>query len=290
MKEIALLLTILCTGALNGMETSTISPYQMQDKNQVHRELLGNVKKLEGYDIYVGAGYSAAGEPMFFAMEKLDNQNAQIWANYADVLYGYVDAILHGLNYNCQNEERRQELKEKGDLYSINLMDMMCPYQQKFSKIFSKTGLRAGINGFKETLIMQKYAGDLVYVAYASTQPITSPFRPKKDLGRVPTLEEFEQAYSDIIISMGVTMDFGPSITEHRGIFKNPFYEIQSMYKNIAMKLHGWAGTVEEQIFNKIYMVVYPTPTMAELLHRSVEPGLCILVLILILTRIIMKS
>ena len=96
----------------------------------------------------------------------------------------------------------------------------------------------------------------------------------KRKLGKFPTLQEFEQAYSDIIISIGVDLEErNPKITEHRGIFKNPFFDIQGTYKNIGLKLHGWAGIVEEQIFHKIYMTVHPTPPAAKLLHRSVKPG-----------------
>src|SRR5689334_8834959 len=94
MKKILLFGALICAGQMYGMEPieqmgmETISPEQMQDKNQVHRELLGKIKKLEGYDdIYVGAGYSAAGEPMFFAMEKLDDERAKIWSAHADTLY-----------------------------------------------------------------------------------------------------------------------------------------------------------------------------------------------------------
>src|SRR6266446_6618452 len=116
MKKIALFFTILCAGALNGAEKiSTISPSQMQNKDQTHRELLGKVKKLEGYDVYVGAGYSDAGEQMFFGMEKLDDQNAQTWAHYAKILYRpFVPQLLY-LSARCDDQAARENFK--GDLY-----------------------------------------------------------------------------------------------------------------------------------------------------------------------------
>ena len=51
------------------------------------------------------------------------------------------------------------------------------------------------------------------------------------------------------------------------------FSEIRDTYKNISMKLHGWAGTVEKQIFHKTYMAVFPTKFAAELLIKSIKPG-----------------
>ncbi len=91
---LALAMLLSCIGGVlfsartvQAME-ETISPAQIEkmSKDQVLRELAGKVKKLEGYDIYVGAGYSAAGEPMFFGMEKLDDQREQIWRKYADTI------------------------------------------------------------------------------------------------------------------------------------------------------------------------------------------------------------
>lgn len=274
MKMIALFCVVLCAGALNGMETSTISPYQTQDKNQIHRELLGKVKKLEGYDdIYVGAGYSDAGEPIFFGMEKL---GLKIWGAYANALYGKTRGIirkLNEINSSCSSEWVREECEKKRDQYKIELMDTMCPNQQKFSKIFSDSGTRLGIDGFDLMFIRSWRDSASIYVAYVSAQPIIGPFKPKKQLGDIPTLEEFEQAYPDIIMSLGVDMKLGTSKTEHRGIFKNPFYDIRGTYKNISMKLHGWAGSVEKQMFHKTYMAVFPTKAAAELLHRMVKPG-----------------
>ena len=68
-------------------------------------------------------------------------------------------------------------------------------------------------------------------------------------------------------------MEFASPTTEHRGIFKNPFNEIRDQFKNIAMKLHGWAGTVEKNIFNKTYMALFPNPIASYLLYRSIKPG-----------------
>lgn len=242
---------------------------------QIHRDLLGKVKKLDGYDdIYVGSGYSAAGEPMFFAMEKLDDERAKVWQKYADALYVDPSVIykLNQLRVRCQNQQVREELKLKKDFYSLRLTDLMCPNKQKLGMLFAESGIPAGLNGFNEKLSSQK-SGEAIYVAYGSTQPITGPFKPKKEINKNPSIEEFEVAYPDIIISITVDMNLGTSRTEHRGIFKNPFFEIYGTYKNIAMKLHGWAGLVEKDIFDKKHMTVYPTPPAAESLHRSIKPG-----------------
>jgi hypothetical protein len=278
---LAMLLSCIGVGLLNiipihAMEEA-ISPAQIQmmSKDEVLRELAGKVKKLEGYDdMYVGAGYSAAGEPMFFGMEKLDVERAKVWRAYADILYRTPGMLgqLKGLNHYCQDQGLRKELTEKGDFYRIGLMDIMCPNKQRLSTILGNDGTSAGINGFNSMLTRQK-GGDSIYAAYASTEPITGPFKPKKETGRFPTPEEFESAYPDIIISIGVDMERGISRTEHRGIFKNPFFDVKGTYRNIGLKLHGWASTVEKQIFNKAYMIVWPTDPAAELLHRTVKAG-----------------
>ena len=249
-------------------------------KNQVpHDLLLGKVKKLEGHvDIYVGAGISATGEPIYFAMEKLDSERTKVWKQYTKVLYMdyYRNATkkLKTLVQNCDKTDYR----EKQNPYTQNLMEQLCLNKKKFSTLFSEgSGIGTGIVGFDEMLARYSNDKDVIYVAYASSQPITGPFKPKKEINLDSfTLEDFEAAYSDIIICVCVDMMQKlkkPISTEHRGIFKNPFNEIQGTYKNIAMKLHGWAGTVEEQFFNKKYMTVFPTTHAGKLLHSSIKRG-----------------
>lgn len=278
-------------------ESSTISPQNMS-KDQVLRELAGKVKKLKDYDIYVGAGYSAAGEPMFFGMQKLDSQSTQgwqdtqVWINYAGSLF--IEGLggealvrnLESLNLHCDNQALRQEFKEKGALYDIELMDIMCPNKEKLAKVLR--GSKSGILGFDE-MIKRAKGQNNIYVAYVSTEPIVGPFKSKKQSFKkgISPYKKFEEKYPDIIISVGVEMGVKKFVsyenkllsntlakwTEHRGIFKNPFYEIRGKYKNISMMLHGWASAVEKQIFNKIYVMIYPTSDAAGLLHRNVKPG-----------------
>jgi hypothetical protein len=277
--RVIMVLFLCAFQSFNGLEAmeTTIAPYQMT-KDQIHSELFGKVKQLQGYDdIYVGAGYSSAHEQIFFAIEKLNDKREQIWQQYANALYrtGGIIAQLSGLNAHCNDEDVRNQLTEKGDFYRIGVMDSLCSAQEKFSKLFAEGGIRAGINGFKEML--SGYSnGYAIYVAYASTEPITGPFAPKAEKkGTHPTLEEFERMYSNIIISFCVDMQLDNPIqrTEHRGIFKNPFYDIKNTYKNIGLLLHAWSGTVENQIFQKIYMYLFPTLPAATLLHRMVKPG-----------------
>jgi len=275
---LAMLLSCLGGGLFNDITMQAMEPITeglTEQAKKMHRELAGKIKKLEGYDgIYVGAGYSAAGEPMFFAMEKLDDERVKVWQNYAEAIdrTGNIIGYLNELNNFCQDQEFRKKLTENGKFYRLRLMDTMCPNKPKLSQIFSKAGTRAGIKGFYEMLLRQK-RGSIICVAYVSTKPIVGLFEPKIDLGNSPTLEEFEQAYNDLVISVGIDMERGTSRTEHRGITKNPFFEIYGSYKNIGMKLHGWAGTVEKEIFHKKYVTLYPTSSAAKLLHRSVKPG-----------------
>lgn len=255
-------------------------PTEPQTEQIVPRDLLGKVKKLEGYDdIYIGAGISAEKEPIFFAMEKLNDERAEVWKKYTDALlnsyYTQVTARLNKLNKKCDDKVFLETL----DDYTKNLMKQMCPRKEKFSTLFgsSDDGISGGITGLDQMLARYSDDGKVIYIVYASSQPITGPFKPKKEINVSSfTLEDFEIAYSDLIICMGVDMLQNlklPISTEHRGIFKNPFNEIQGTYKNIGLKLHGFAGAIEEQFFNKKYMTVFPTGHATKLFHSGIKKG-----------------
>ena len=259
-----------------------VAPITIKDK--IHRDLLGKVEKLKDYDIYVGAGTSPAGEPIFFAMEKLDSKNIQVWEKYAKALLDHKQVItsLRVLNRTCSDQKFLEiqkttpltRLLRLEDPYTTELLKRMCPNQKKFSALFDKEdGIGGGVSGFESMLHRQSDKGDTIYVAYASSEPITGPFKPKKEIQLNSfTLEDFETAYSDLILCVCVDMMQKlklPVSTEHRGIFKNPFNEIHGTYKAIAMKLHGWAATVEMQLFNKKYMTLFPTTHAGKLLHQS---------------------
>jgi hypothetical protein len=257
-------------------------------KNQSLGDLQGKVTKLKGYDIYVGAGTTRAGEPIFFALEKLDDERMEVWRHYTRALFSVYRTRamrrLEMLNDNCDKTifpEVPQGIGplDYNDPYSKKLMAQMCPNKEKLSPLFSEErGISIGIVGFDQMLgRYRRDKNNVIYIAYASSQPITGPFKPKKNIDLDSfTLEELEIAYSDLIICMAVDMMQNlklPISIEDRGIFKNPFYEIEGTYKYIALMLHGWAGTVGKQIFNKEYMTVFPTEAAAKQLHRETKKG-----------------
>lgn len=263
-------------------------PAPIITKDKTHQDLLGKVKKLEGYDIYVGYGISPSAEQIFFGMEKLDNKNYPVWDKYMKALLDHKQVInsLRVLNTTC-NDQKYLSQQEKSpstnlfrldDPYITQLLEKMCPNKKKFSILFgTEEGIGAGIAGLGQMLQRYTDSNAVIYIAYASNEPITGPFKPKQEINlKSFTLEQFETAYSNLIICVGIDMLQklkSPISTEHRGIFKNPFNEIRGTYRNIAMKLHGWAGTVEKQFFNKKYMTVFPTPHAGRLLHNSIKKG-----------------
>jgi hypothetical protein len=248
-------------------------------KNKAPEDIFHKVKKLEVYDdIFVGAGTSDTGEPIYFALEKLNPERTKVWKKYIWLIWTdyhrKVIKKLEPLLKNCDNADYQKQQ----DQYTQKLMTDMCLNKEKLSTLFSEaTGIGIGPVGFDEMLGRYSRQEETIYVAYASSQPITGPFKPKKELNiESYTLEDFETAYSDIIICVCVDMLQKlniPISTEHRGIFKNIFAEIRGTYKNIGLKLHGWAGAVEKQFFNKKYATLFPTKHAGNLLHRAVPKG-----------------
>lgn len=248
----------------------------METSSQAHRDLVGKVKKLAGYDdIYVGAGYSDAGEPIFFAMERLDADRKARWREYANVINSSVRPALKDLINDCQGKELRDYLRKFPRFNSlVELMDLICADKVNSSKKIENIG--GGLVGFDD--ITNESLLDGIYVAYASTQPITGPFKPQiitDKLMHAMEVQSFDITYPNIIMSIGVNMKQKNAypITEHRGIFKNPLFDIRGKYKNISMKLHGWAGMVEKDIFGKKYLTIYPLSFAGKLLTRMVNSG-----------------
>lgn len=240
--------------------------------------VLGKPEKLDGdFEIYVGSGFSDAGEPIFFGMERLDDRNYDTWSNYEFILDspfgGRGMRQLYALLLNCNKDLSDEMIKSTGNsIYVSELREILCGVRRDKLKItLGQDGVEAGLAGS----ILKFYKKSKIYVTYASSKPVREPFQPKKILDpNNYTLMDLEYAYGDLIVSVGVKDNVGTKTTTHRGIFKNPFYDIHDTYKYISLKLHGFAGAVAKNFFEgKEYMLVSPTENVEAMLRRKFSPG-----------------
>lgn len=256
-------------------------------------ELVGKVKKLNSSeDIYVGAGYSPAGEPIYFGMEKITEKNYPIWDDYkfyAEKLTGNRGLLLPLSTVSDRRKEELENIYKKGfSEYLFELARKMAPNKKKLLEIFDINGIPSGINGFKNILAISDSKKD-VYVVYISDKPVRGPFTPKLPISKSAfgamtvseKIQAFDNAYADVIMSVGVEdtkledKQVRPEMSvEHRGIFRNPLRAARDEYKGLALLIHGFAGDVIlKHSSGKKYMHVKPTITMANILHQNFKPG-----------------
>ena len=259
-----------------------------------HQQLVGKIKKLDGpHEIYVGAGFTQAGEPIYFAMEKITDKNYQTWIDYKDFAYELTDqrGPLRGLSVfsNLNHDQFKEKYKEHYSDYLYELAKTIEPKKKKISMLIFY--IPSGILGFNDILKRSNASKD-VYVVYISKNPITGIFTPKiplskeafREMSISDKIRSFDEAYDDIIMSVGIENPFfhedkklDPGIresVEHRGIFRNPLSAVRDDYKGISLLIHGFAGAVEFSYFqDKHYMMVLPTEGMANILQKNIKPG-----------------
>lgn len=259
-----------------------------------HQQLVGKIKRLDGpHEIYVGAGFTQAREPIYFAMEKITEENYQTWINYKDFAYELTDqrGPLRGLSVfsDLDHDQFKEKYKEHYSDYLYKIAKIIEPNKEKIS--FLIYYIPSGILGFDNILKRSDESKD-VYVVYISKNPITGIFTPKISLSKEAfremsisdKIKNFDEAYDDIIMSVGVENTFYPEekkldpgireSVEHRGIFRNPLSAARDDYKGVSLLIHGFAGAVEFSYFqNKRFMVVLPTLGMAGILQKNIKPG-----------------
>jgi hypothetical protein len=263
-----LILSIASTHAMDVAETDS----------QIHTRLLGRIEPLSADpDVYVGAGFSQAKEPMYFAVEKVGKANYPIWQKFYDDTKQTVK-LLAGFRTFCCRFSKPPHLEDTQQCtifncddndYQQGLMNKMSPQYDRLKKIFGTNGTESGLSGFKQQL---NDTGS-THVCYFSKQPIRGKFKPNLLVETFSSLKVRQEAYKAIIICF--VLDETPTFpfTVHRGIFKFPFQELENDYKKSSLHLHEWGGTFGKEVLNnKTHARIMPTAPMADILDGNIPP------------------
>ena len=229
--------------------------------------------------------------PLYFAMERLDQENIDIWRMYHHISVNISTSSGSSIPYLLCNMMRFKisgKLVYKNFYDNESFIDGFGGDKKYFIEFVSKVegnfpaadDLIRLIEKNQNTVIGANYAiielaskGKEIYITYASKSPINSRFIPKNwdEISEKDelTFYEFEQAFGDIVMSVG-TVDFvGTSYYNNRGIFRNPAKLFEKKFRGISLDLHGFSAHVLKKYFHKEKLFISAAPSMIHIIDRS---------------------
>ncbi len=230
---------------------------------------IGEVKEIES-GLYVAEGTTAAGEKIYFGLERLETQDQRdAWIYYSDACQKLVDKdrgwlVAVGTKaydkkaYTKLNKEEVFKTVDEASFKKLVRGMRKMGFTPKGKKWETLHATRHGMAGFGPYFSS--------HVAYISTKPITKRLSKPASIG---TYKEIASKYGRIIMSVCSTVSDTKPIYENRGIFRNPLNLIKGNYANIACMLHVFtAKAMKNQ--NMQHLTVRALPFMKELLVKTI--------------------
>lgn len=226
----------------------------------------GVIQEIIPNKVYVSSGLATSGEPIYFGMEFVDQNNQTKWEIYRQkseyVARFYISSTL-------LSKERRQAYFEISG-YEKQEYESFCDYiHEKASKRTPEENddLRESYEGAIGAFNV--YANPRTYVAYISKIPITGYFNhPDKP----DTFKGYHEGYENLLMCVRCKDIPDTVVYNNRAIFKGLRNFVAGGYGGLAIKLHGFTAAVFETK-GKTHMSVAPLPTMYEILKAKIPEG-----------------
>ncbi len=227
--------------------------------------------------LYSGLSVSEGGHPLYFGFEEVDEGNIDFWRYYeaqarsiADLCSGfclsvtvdtypaYPNEFSEGLSYDEGPYHEIAQFIQKKGWFQVKGSSEQNPF----------TGVKGGCNGMQRVLFPSK-TDEKVFMVYLSTAPVEKRHVLKATISNGA---DYRALFGEIVMSfVFITGEDVPTVS-HYGIFKNPssFFDLSEKYKNLSMKLHGFAAAVAS---GKKYMITSPMPSMAKIMCKELGRG-----------------
>lgn len=247
--------------------------------------------------VWAGKGFAANGEPIYFGLERIDDQNRDDWEYYIDYarkmvgspsshLLGLVEALWYGKPTEAQNIASKLEVQRDTGFTEAELTSYLQYMQSKGSDTASLGAL--DILSARPNLTEPD-----TYFAYISKKPITGKFSsfPEKYFDPKTKkyqynyrfkLAEFVRCFDSILICVGVhktpldcesDSDISMLGYESRGIFKNPNAVFNNNYKGLSIFLLAFTAAAIKNISEeKKFLTVSPLKSIHDILCKSFKP------------------
>jgi hypothetical protein len=220
---------------------------------------------------------TSKGETLYLTMENID-PSWELYVNSAMSLLSGGNQFIGtcGGILDIYNKLKEEKSSLKDFLTTRTFPNFWTSDMKIFKQIcydISKCNFNKGTPKYKEMLSINHASSGMntrsqKYVVYATKYPIKVPFGSRKS--EKEGFAHFHDLYEDIIMSVGVTIDYDSGIVENRGIFRNPLSIIHNDYRNISMLLHRFTCKTMKEFFAGVNtFCVRPMPKMAEILFAS---------------------
>lgn len=227
---------------------------------------------------YYGQTKSENGHTFYCAFEKVDALNLNYWEQYKY----WAGRMVRPYGGLCNSVIKNESLS-----YPNTFSDMFNYTEEHYNdivKFIQKKGLSLkiafaeisnGINGMDQVLSSSTEIKK-IFMNYASTIPVLKHHDSSAITKPISTPADYNEIFGNVIMShVFLTEDNSPTVT-HYGIFRNPpsFLDTEQKYRDIAMKVHGYAALMALTHFSgKKYMVTAPTSSKLGFLTKYLGRG-----------------
>lgn len=225
--------------------------------------------------VFTAEGIAPSGEPIYFALETIENSDKTKWEAYKNSASNLVNGSCCDITFGSLVEigsraSSRPELMEF--LSTRHLPKYWSTDKSKFEQLLDKLKERhivvesskakeletiphasSGINLSKQT-----------HIAYISKSPVTDRIHFES----IATwYSGYVDKYSDLVMTVGVTIS---DVVENRGIFRNPLSVVEGGYSALSMMIHSFTCMVVEENWPSVETFrVRPLKKMGELFLNS---------------------
>lgn len=225
-----------------------------------------------------GATFIKEGEPHFVRMELLTKETEKCWGQFKRIS-SWVANENNGVLSELVNRAGKESCPQYEEIAEVTgfTNEEYIKFIEKAIFIKNKTQnkivnlLRNNTVG-NQHMITSCGLGESRYIVYITKNSDFSIQHAHETFKEI-NLENFINAYSDILISVG--SDFSKQDSFHtRGIARNPYWMFEDKYAGLAMIVYCFPGVVAEKFFpEKIEGHVKPVGVMQCNLIKNLLPG-----------------
>ena len=224
-------------------------------------------------EVYTAEGRTAAGERIYFGIERIDEKKCKAWNFYFRQASHKVSYFIPRFRRGALHITDEEEVK---DFYFKSLLEKSRKKFAAYDKEKIAT-LKEGLRGGSSAAIVypSDRRGNVCFVAYISKSPVTGYFQhpaARTERGGIMP-RDYYKAYQKLVMTVRAVDVTGTVVFNNRGIFRSLISMAEGGYGKLSLALHGFTAAFFKQIRGKTHMSVAPLPEMYRILDTNVDKG-----------------